>query len=87
MSERGAGTENGTMTVLDLPRHRWARVDRVEGEDTLCRRLLEMGFTPGECIRLVAAAPFHNPVAVNLRGTVFALRDNEAFCLKVCLME
>ena len=75
------------MSVLDLPKNRWARVEKVEGEPTLCTRLLEMGFTPGECIRLVATSPFHNPVAVNLRGTVFALRDYEASCLKVCLME
>ncbi|OGH58424.1 MAG: hypothetical protein A3G34_08105 [Candidatus Lindowbacteria bacterium RIFCSPLOWO2_12_FULL_62_27] len=75
------------MTVLDLPRNRWARVEAVEGDDAIRTRLLEMGFTPGECIRLVAASPFHNPIAVNLRGTVFALRDYEASCLKVCLMD
>ena len=75
------------MTVLDLPKNRWARVEQVEGDEELRMRLLEMGFTPGECIRLVAASPFHNPIAVNLRGTVFALREYEAACLKICLME
>ena len=75
------------MTALDLPPNQWATVTTVEGEGTLRTRLLEMGFTPGECIRVVAASPFHNPIAVNLRGTVFALRDYEASCLNVCLME
>lgn len=76
-----------SMTVLDLPKNRWARVETVDGDETLRRRLMEMGFTPGECVRVVAASPFHNPVAVNLRGTVFALRDYEASCVKICLME
>lgn len=75
------------MTILDLPKNQWARVERVDGDEAISTRLLEMGFTPGECIRVVAASPFHNPIAVNLRGTVFALRDYEASCLKVCLME
>lgn len=75
------------MTLLDLPKDQWARVETVEGEESLRLRLMEMGFTPGECIRLVAASPFHNPVAVSLRGTVFALREYEAACLKICLME
>lgn len=78
--------ENGTMTALDLPLNRWARVSEVEGDDVLKTRLMEMGFTPGECIRVVAASPFHNPIAVNLRGAVFALRAQEASCLKICLI-
>lgn len=75
------------MTLLELPKNRWARVEKVEGEAELRTRLMEMGFTPGECIRLVAASPFHNPIAVNLRGTVFALREHEAECLQICLMD
>ena len=75
------------MTALDLPKNTWATVEGVVGDEALSFRLLEMGFTPGECIRVVAASPFHNPIAVNLRGTVFALRDYEASCLIVCPME
>lgn len=75
------------MTLLELPQDRWAQVEKVEGDEALCTRLLEMGFTPGECVRVIAASPFHNPIAVNLRGTVFALRDYEASCLKICLMD
>ena len=75
------------MTVLELAPDRWARVETVEGEDSICTRLLEMGFTPGECIRVVAMSPFHNPIAVNLRGTVYALRAHEASCLRICLMD
>lgn len=78
--------ETAKLTALELPLNRWARVEHVEGDEILMTRLMEMGFTPGECIRVVAASPFHDPIAVNLRGAVFALRAREASCLKICLM-
>ncbi|MBI4180230.1 ferrous iron transport protein A [bacterium] len=74
------------MTLLDLPDNTWARVESVDGEESLSRRLLEMGFTEGECIRVVAASPFRDPLAVNIRGAVFALRKYEAGSIRVCLL-
>ncbi len=75
------------MTLLDIAKNQWARVDRVEGDAAVRLRLMEMGFTPGECVRVVAASPFHDPIAVNLRGTLFALRAHEASCLHICPMD
>jgi len=40
--------------------------------------LLEMGFTPGEEIQVLSKSPFNGPISVALRGTVIALRQNEA---------
>ncbi len=71
------------MTLLDLKRGEWGEIVEVDGDESLCIRLLEMGFTPGESIRYVARALFDDPVAVNLRGTLFALRESEAHCIKV----
>lgn len=73
------------MTLLDLKRGEWGEIVEVDGDgdDGLCIRLLEMGFTPGESIRYVARALGDDPVAVNLRGTLFALREKEAHCIKV----
>ncbi len=77
-------SDKSKMTLLDLKRGEWGTIVGVEGEENLCLRLLEMGFTPGESIRYVARALFDDPVAVNLRGTLFALRKGEAECIKVC---
>jgi len=72
-----------SMTLLDLKKGEWGEITRVDGDESLCLRLLEMGFTPGESIRYVARALFDDPVAVNLRGTLFALRTREANCIQV----
>lgn len=56
--------------------------DLVGPEDTV-KRLMELGFTTGENIAVVGVAPFGSPILVELRGSVFALRDSEAKCLVV----
>jgi ferrous iron transport protein A len=45
----------------------------------LVLRLLEIGFVPGERVRVVALGPGGNePIAVRIGGTMFALRRHEA---------
>jgi len=50
-----------------------------ETHSTLSRRLLELGFVPGEALEVVAAVwPGGDPMAVRLGNTTFALRRREA---------
>jgi len=50
-----------------------------ETHSTLSRRLLELGFVPGEALEVVAAVwPGGDPIAVRLGNTTFALRRREA---------
>lgn len=58
------------------------------GDDCLdvhchCLRLLEIGFTPGQEVTLIAKSPFKDPLAVSVRGTIIALRSGEAECIKI----
>jgi len=58
------------------------------GDDCLdihchCLRLLEIGFTPGQEVTVVAKSPFNDPLAVSVRGTIIALRSSEAECIKI----
>ena len=47
-------------------------------------RLLELGFAPGEPVRVVAEAfPNHDPMAVRIGNTTFALRRREAALIRV----
>ncbi len=67
-----------------LPDHQWATVLDVarpaSAEDReLVLRLTEIGFVPGEAVRIIASGtPGREPIAVRLGHTTFALRRYEA---------
>ena len=72
-----------------LPQRQLARVVRLmpagdaeEGEVLL--RLLEIGFLPGELVRVMARGfPGQDPLAVRVGHTTFALRSHEAALIRV----
>lgn len=70
------------MTLDELPRGQRARVRAVIPRgpaDAIGRRLGELGFVPGEAVRLVAHGPFgREPIVVQVGFTRFALRRAEA---------
>jgi len=50
-----------------------------EAQSTVSRRLLELGFVPGEAVEVIAEIwPGGDPMAVRLGNTLFALRRREA---------
>lgn len=53
------------------------------GPTLLTERLRELGFVPGEPVKIVGCAPFGEPLLVIARGATIALRKTEAACLKV----
>jgi ferrous iron transport protein A len=51
---------------------------------SLVQRLVEIGFIPGESVRVIAhGQPGNEPIAVRIGGTTFALRRFEADCILV----
>lgn len=47
--------------------------------DSIAHRLKELGFVPGELVRLITVAPFGgDPILVQIGFTRFALRKSEA---------
>ena len=76
------GTENLRLDLL--PERRWATVSDVTvptaGVDReLVLRLVELGFVPGERVRIVAEGiGGREPMAVRVGHTTFALRHHEA---------
>lgn len=76
-----------TRSVADMECGESAVIKSV-GDDCLdvhchCLRLLEIGFTPGQEVTLIAKSPFKDPLAVSVRGTIIALRSSEAECIKI----
>lgn len=83
-----------SITDPDLPLSalttgRWATVrsvlpDAQGREDELMLRLMEIGFVPGEQVRITAAGwPGREPLAVRVGHTTFALRRYEAERIRV----
>lgn len=70
------------MTLLDLPIGALASVIRVidvGDHDAIARRLRELGFMPGEPVRVKTTGPFGaEPLLVEVGSTRFALRRREA---------
>lgn len=82
-----AMTSNKLKTVAQLGCGECAVICKISGEhlenDSTCIRLMEMGFTPGQEVKVIAKSPFRCPMAVSVRGTVIALRKNEAECIHI----
>lgn len=70
------------MRLSELPRFAAAVVRAVEPAseaDPIARRLAEIGFVPGETVRLIATGPVGaDPLLVQVGFTRFALRRSEA---------
>jgi ferrous iron transport protein A len=58
-------------------------IDDIDTEHPSSRRILEIGFTPGQQIELMNISVFNDPMAFSVRGSVIAIRRNEAHCIKV----
>lgn len=66
------------LTLADLTMGRRARIRDIESSSPLGRRLLDLGFVPGTSVVAVRRAPFGDPIAVMVRGSLYGLRHNEA---------
>jgi len=76
--------------LMELAAGTSARVVSVAGADSKApadvgRRLAELGFLPGEAVRIVARGLLARaPIAVRVGTATFALRLFEAACIRVC---
>ena len=81
------------MGLHELPNRLPARVLRLmpagdAEEREVLLRLLEIGFLPGEPVRIMARGfPGNDPLAVRVGHTTFALRSHEAALIRVSLAD
>ncbi|MGO4221837.1 ferrous iron transport protein A [Lysobacter sp. TAF61] len=75
------------MKLSELPRRTAATVESVEDHtpnDSIARRLRELGFVSGERVEVMAAGPVAaEPLLVQIGFTRFALRRSEAARVRV----
>jgi ferrous iron transport protein A len=65
-------------TLEQLPVGGSAKVLRIDGQDELACRLMEMGLTPGVELRLIGTAPLGDPLELEVRGYRLSVRKSEA---------
>lgn len=66
------------LTLANLDVGRMAQVVDVLGDDSLAVRLMEMGITEGEAVKIVGLAPMGDPMEIEIRGYRLSLRKAEA---------
>ncbi|HEY5803155.1 MAG TPA: FeoA family protein [Lysobacter sp.] len=75
------------MKLSELPRRTAATVESVDDHtpnDSIARRLRELGFVHGERVEVMAAGPISaEPLLVQIGFTRFALRRSEAARIRV----
>lgn len=74
------------MTLADIVLGQTARVDSVDGSDSLTVRLMEMGLTPGCPVQFMGRAPLGDPLEFEVRGYRLSLRKSEASRVHVTLL-
>ena len=52
-------------------------------DQTMALKLLEMGCTPGEIVKLDRIAPLGDPIAISVSGYLLSLRKDEACTIMV----
>jgi Fe2+ transport system protein FeoA len=72
------------MTTLDQLRPgQEGQILRIDGVDGIAARLREMGFVPGQSVRVLRMAPLGDPLKCFIQGARIALRSGEA--RRVCI--
>lgn len=59
-----------------------AIIDHIE-ESQLKDRFLDLGFTPSSLVECVLKSPFKDPSAYKIKGTIIAIRAEDAQAIKV----
>lgn len=70
--------------LSELPVGEEAIVERVDLQGPAGRRLMELGFLPGNRVTASGRAPGGDPLIFDVDGALVALRRETAACLTVC---
>jgi ferrous iron transport protein A len=64
--------------LSEVEKGKQVQVVKVTGQDSLKRRVLDMGIVPGTLLTVQRKAPLNDPVSVWFRGYELSLRKSEA---------
>ncbi len=61
------------MNLLNVVNGRWVVVRNFRGGPGMQRRLAQLGFLPGNQVRIIRSAPFHGPLLLEVEGREIVL--------------
>ncbi len=71
------------MNLKELPIGESAFVQKITTDESMQRRLWDLGFTRGSKVTAVQKSPKGDPIAYRVRGTIFALRNKDAETIEI----
>jgi DtxR family Mn-dependent transcriptional regulator len=76
--EKIAKRRSGVVSVSDLKENQEGLISFIRGDNTMLRRLLDLGLTPDTKIKVCRVSPLKGPVEIACRGSRLALGDGIA---------
>ena len=70
-------------TLRDVSVGETVVVKKLNGEQVLKRRLMDMGITKDSEIYVRKTAPLGDPVEITIRGYELSVRKNDASCIEI----
>lgn len=71
------------LNLATLPLHQRGQIEEITCEGNSRRRLLDLGLVKGTWIIPVLVSPSKDPRAFSVRGTVIAIREEDAKKIKI----
>jgi ferrous iron transport protein A len=75
------------MLLADIAVGTIVTVERVGGEKSYRRRLMELGLVPGTRVQVMGVAPLGDPIELLVRGSSLSIRRAEAGAIVVRALE
>jgi len=70
-------------TAADMEIGEVAIIEDIDNDHPSSHRLMELGFTPGQEIEMLNKTLFNDPISFAVRGTIIAVRKNEAMSILI----
>lgn len=71
------------MNLKELPLGTSGFVKKITTDESMQRRLWDLGFTRGTKVTAIQKSPSGDPVAYRVRGTIFAIRNKDAESIEI----
>ena len=75
------------MTLRDAQVGQTVKVLKLQGTGPVKRRIMDMGITKGQVIKVIRVAPLGDPMEITVRGYELSVRKADAEMIEVELVE
>ena len=75
------------MTLREVKVGQTAKVVKLHGTGPVKRRIMDMGITKGQLVRVIKVAPLGDPIEITVRNYELSVRKADAEMIEVELVE